>query len=359
MKKVLFLTNIPSPYRVEFFNGLSKYCDLTVLYQKAKSDERDNKWVAKSTQNYNSIILHGKSINTDSALCLEVIKYLKKDQYDHIIICGVASPTEMLAMLYCQAKHIPYSVEGDGAFFSSGNIIKTGLKKKLLSHCNLALATCHEHVKYYLGHGVAPEKIRKYPFSSIHDKDIKIITLQEKEKCKKNLGIKEDYVILAVGQFIHRKGFDLLLRAASSFDRNVGFYLVGGNCTDEYKSILKNEVPYNIHFIEFLSKEELADFYKSADLFVFPTREDIWGLVVNEAMSYGLPVITTKRCNAGLELIKNGKNGYLIDTDNLNELVLAIQKSMNYKFDEKYIYETIHKYTIDTMIEAHKKILKL
>ena len=55
----------------------------------------------------------------------------------------------------------------------------------------------------------------------------------------------------------------------------------------------------NVHFVGFKTKEQLEDYYRAADLFVLPTREDIWGLVVAEAMAYGLGVITTNRCNAG------------------------------------------------------------
>ena len=53
----------------------------------------------------------------------------------------------------------------------------------------------------------------------------------------------------------------------------------------------------------------------ASDLFVLPTREDIWGLVINEAMSFGLPIITTRKCIAGTELITDGENGYLLEAD--------------------------------------------
>lgn len=56
----------------------------------------------------------------------------------------------------------------------------------------------------------------------------------------------------------------------------------------------------------------------AADIFVHPTREDIWGLVVNEAMAKGLPVITTDRCVAGLELIKNESVGRIVPVENID-----------------------------------------
>ena len=79
-----------------------------------------------------------------------------------------------------------------------------------------------------------------------------------------------------------------------------------------------------------LSVRNLKKYYKMADVFVLPTREDIWGLVVNEAMAYGLPVVTTDKCNAGLELIQNGENGYIVSTDNYIELEEGIRKTLDH-----------------------------
>ncbi len=360
MKKILFLTNVPSPYRVEFFNLLAKHCDLTVLYQKKRSDERDDKWSAEATQNYRSIFLKGKSTNTDSAICLDVVKYLKKGVYDQIIICGIASPTEMLAIQHCQLHGIPYAVEGDGAFYEKGNVLKERLKHHLLSHCSLAFSTCHEHSKYYMAYGVKPEKIHKYPFSSIHEQDIKQVTPKQKAAMKEKLHIAEKKMVMTVGQFIPRKGFDLLLEASKGFDEETGVYFIGGQPTSEYEAILKDHPQKDhIHFISFLSKEELVEYYQAADLFVFPTREDIWGLVVNEAMAYGLPVITTTRCNAGLEMVKEGENGYLIPINDIESLKNITNKALCHSFDTSVIYNTIDRYTIEAMVRAHCSILNL
>ena len=76
----------------------------------------------------------------------------------------------------------------------------------------------------------------------------------------------------------------------------------------------------NVHFIDFKNKDILKEYYYVADVFVLPTREDIWGLVINEALAYGLPVITTDKCMAGLEMIEDGKNGYIIPVNSVKKL---------------------------------------
>ena len=138
--------------------------------------------------------------------------------------------------------------------------------------------------------------------------------------------MKESIVIISVGQQIHRKGFDILLRAVNDIGDDIGIYILGGAPNDECQEILEVMSGTKIYFPGKVSKDKLKEYYTAADIFVFPTRYDIWGYPVNEAMSYGLPIITTMQCNAGLELIERGVNGYLVEAENINELQKYILK---------------------------------
>lgn len=75
--KILWLTNVPSPYRVDFFNELGKSCELTVLFEKRTSDERNKSWQNYKFLNFTGVFLNGKSVNTDTAICPGVVKYVK------------------------------------------------------------------------------------------------------------------------------------------------------------------------------------------------------------------------------------------------------------------------------------------
>ena len=113
-----------------------------------------------------------------------------------------------------------------------------------------------------------------------------------------------------------------------------------------------------LHFIGFQSKEELKKWYQAADAFVLPTREDIWGLVINEAMAQGLPIITTDKCIAGLELVKEGENGYIVPVDNIKFLGKTLNKIFTqdyYKMGQKSL-ELILNYTIENMTRCHKEV---
>ena len=95
----------------------------------------------------------------------------------------------------------------------------------------------------------------------------------------------------------------------------------------------------------------------AADLFCFPTREDIWGLVINEAMGYGLPILTTNRCNAGIEMVKDNLNGYIIPVENVNDIVqktamILSNEDLQARMGRESI-KTVRKYTIESMSNAH------
>lgn len=357
--KVLFLTNIPSPYRVDFFNELGKYCDLTVLYERKKADDRE--WLNKKSINYKSIFLNGIKKGNDTALCLGVIKYLSQ-KFDHIIIGGYSTPTGMLAILYLRFINKEYILNCDGGFIRKDEKnVNYELKKYFISRANCYLSTGKVCTDYLLYYGAEKNKIHFYPFTSLYEKDIleRTLSVDEKELLKSELDIHDKKIVICVGQMIHRKGIDILLNAASNVSNDVIFYIVGGKPTEEYKKIINNLNLKNVRFLDFMQKNILFKYYQIADLFVLPTREDIWGLVINEAMANGLPIITTNKCVAGEELIN--QNGILIESEDVESLSNNINKIL---FDDLLQKEyannslqIIRNFTIENMASRIYQIL--
>ena len=356
--KILWLTNIPSPYRVKFFNELGKKCDLTVVFEKRSSSERDESWKKFQSDNFKTIFLSGKSIGVAEAVCFSVVKYISKE-YDHIVVTNYADPTGIIAIMYMKSRRIHYEIEGDGAFPILNSVMKRYIKKFILSKADLYFSTAQMHDEYYVINGVSKERIVRYPFTSICRNEIieHPIRAEVKKRLKEQLNIKEQYMILAVGQFIYRKGYDNLIEAASYLNENYGIYIVGGKEPEEYIKMVRKLKCKNVHFVDFKKSEELDKYYKAADVFVHPTREDIWGLVVNEAMAKGLPVITTNKCIAGLEMVKNNVNGTIGDVDDIRYLTTAIKQCCDEK--ENYAIKAIgtaKQYTIENMALCHLKI---
>jgi len=363
MKRVLFLTNYPSPYRVHFFDELGKYMDVTVLYSDRVEDmkHRNASWFEEGEHGFRAVRLTPKLRVGRRYLCFDVLPWLKQD-FDKIVVCGYSSPTAVLAMAWLRLHRIPFYMEVDGGLIRQDGKLKHFVKKSLVCLANQWLSTGVHTTKYLVHYGAKEEHVIHYPFSSLYEKDIleSVPTQEEKKAYRMMLGIEEKHMILAIGQFIHRKGFDVLLQAAKELDRNVGIYIVGGETTDEYRKLREELGLYNVHFLSFQKKERLALLYKAADLFVLPTREDIWGLVINEALAYGLPTITTDRCVAGLELIEDGINGYVVpvgDEKVLAEKIQAVLASDMEKMGRASL-EKVRPYTLENMARTHVAIFE-
>lgn len=364
MKRVLFLTNFPSPYRVHFFDELGKYLDVTVLYSDRMEDitHRNAQWFEAGQGGFHPVQLKQTAKIRDEFLCMDVISWLNKE-FDAIVIGGYSSPTAILAMAWLRLRRIPFYMEVDGGLVRQESKWKFLVKKTLVSMADRWLSTGFHTTRYLVHYGAKEDRVQNYPFSSLYEKDILEAALcpEEKGALRRELGLPEKHVVLAIGQFIHRKGFDVLLHAAQSLPKDVGIYIVGGEATEEYRK-LREELGLqdNVHFLGFQKKERLAEFYKAADLFVLPTREDIWGLVINEALAYGLPAITTDRCVAGLELIEDGVNGYVVPVENadaLAEKIAAVLSDDLQRMGEASLRK-IRPYTLENMAKTHAEIFE-
>ena len=363
MKRVLFLTNYPSPYRVRFFDELGKRMDVTVLFADRIEDKkhRNAGWYVPSAGSFRSVQLKKTLTVKSNSLCLEVRKWLTKD-FDHIVVCGYSNPTVILAMAYMRLKKIPFWMEVDGGLIRQDAPWKHRLKSMLVGCPDSWLSSGRSTTKYLAHYGAEEEKIFEYPFTSLEEKDLlpAITAPEEKAALRQELGIGEKYCLLAIGQFIHRKGFDVLLKAAAQLPKDAGVYLVGGEPTEEYIALRQELGLDNVHFLGFQNKQTLVKFYRAADVFVLPTREDIWGLVINEAMAYGLPVITTDRCVAGLELVEDGVNGYIVPVRDVEALAEKMNRILEQDLPAmgRASLEKIRPYTIENMAKVHEDIFE-
>ena len=336
MKRVLFVTNYASPYRVRFFDELGKYLNVTVLFSDRAElkKHRSANWFVEGEGRFRKVQLSKRVATMGSSdLCRDVIDWIEQD-FDAIIVCGYSSPTVMLAMAYMRLHKIPFYMEVDGGLIREDSRLKYQFKKRLVSSASHWLSTGDATTRYLVHYGAKAENVYTYPFTSLQETDI--------------------------GQFIHRKGFDVLLRAAASMPPETGVYIVGGEPTEEYLQLRDQLKLTNVHFVGFKKKEELALYYQAADVFALPTREDIWGLVINEAMAYGLPVVTTDKCVAGLELVENGVNGYIVPVDNHTALAEKINAifSADYQKMGGASLEKIRPYTIENMAKVHVDIFE-
>lgn len=361
--KVLFLTNIPSPYRVDFFEELAGYCELTVLYELPNARDRELSWLKREgSGKYEAVYLKPVIRQTSSAWCPSVCRYLERGKYDIVVVGVYSTPTGMHAIWHLKRKKIPYMISCDGGFVpQQENKLKYRLKKYLLTGACGYLSsgeTADAYLKYYDAVG---ESVYRYPFTSLHEEDIadRPVPAEEKMRIRERLGIGEKKVILSVGSFIFRKGFDILLKVAFEMNDQYGIYIVGGTATEEYLRITEEYGLKRVHFLPFMQRSLLKQYYEAADVFAFPTREDIWGLVINEAMAAGLPVVTTDRCAAGRELLDAE---WIVPVEDAHALAGAVMRLLeDDALREEVSRENLEKigaYTIENMARVHGEIFE-
>lgn len=363
MKRILFITNIPSPYRVSFFGELGKSVDLTVLYADDQADHttRSAEWFIQGQGNYRSVFLKKRVLKVgEDSLCLDVIHWLKQD-FDHVILGMYSSPTTMLAMLWMKLHGKPFWLEVDGGLIRQDSRVKYLVKRMLVSAPSGWISSGKYTTKYLVHYGAKEDRVVEYPFTSLWEADIlkSVPTAEEKRRLRETLGMGEEKIALYVGRFLPEKGMDDLLEAAPALDRNIGIWFVGGEPTKEHLEFCREHDLSNVHFEGFRKKDALLDIYKAADLLVLPTKSDVWGLVINEAMACGLPVVTTDQCVAGLELIRDGENGYVTsvnDRDAMVEKIHAVLRGDHTRMGENAL-ETIRYYTFENMARRHVEFL--
>lgn len=364
--RVLFLTNIPSPYRIDFFNELGKCCDLTIVFEGRTATDRDKGWKTSTFQNFKAIFLKGVRTKSDQFFCPGIIKVIKRG-FDHIIVGGYSTPTGMLAIEYMRFRAIPFWIEADGGMISQDSGIKYRIKKHFISAANGWISSGKVTTEYFVHYGADRNKIYTYPFTSLKAEDIAIDVpnIKEKEYLRNKLNLRNK-VVLTVGRFSYMggygKGFDVLLKAMQFVPNEYSLYIVGDEPTEEFLQMKEKLGVKNVFFINFKTKEELKEYYKAADVFCLQTRGDVWGLVINEAMANGLPVITTDRCVAGLELVENDVNGYIVPVENSKILAEKIGYVLENDDVRKKMarnnLEKIKDWTIENMAAIHYEIIR-
>ena len=182
-------------------------------------------------------------------------------------------------------------------------------------------------------------------------------------KYKKELGFIDKKLVIAVGRFIPLKQYDVLLKACENMPGDYELLLIGeGEERACYESIIERLSIKNVRILDFMLPDELKKYYYAADLFVHTSSTETWGLVINEAMAKGVPVIATNHCVAGVELIREGIDGYIIDVgavDVLKEKIINILSDDALKGEMmKNVLNRIAPYTFERQAEIHNEIFK-
>lgn len=347
MKRVLYLTNIEVPYRVIFFNALSTQCDLTVMYERRKSRNRDSNWSNAIRKYFAVEYLDGRTIGNEYGFSFRIISLLRKN-WDVVIIGCYNSKVQMLAMAYMKTCGIPYIINIDGEPFI-GTGIKACIKKFILKGA-YAYLTAGVKAGDSLKAAIGSKTISSYFFSSLTKDEI---------VNHANSHVKREEFILVVGQYFDYKGMDVAFKVAS-MDKSNHYKFIGmGTRTDIFIHDM-GEIPQNIEIIPFLQKNELEMEYQKCAMLLLPTRQECWGLVVNEAASFGTPIVSTWGSGAAVEIISDMYPQYLAppgDADSLLACVYNCRANDNKEYSA-YLKRISEQYTIERNVKVHLNVIE-
>ncbi len=135
---------------------------------------------------------------------------------------------------------------------------------------------------------------------------------------------------LFCGQMIARKGVDVLLDAFRQLDTRAELLLVGREAElPEMLQGLPDDVQRRIRYAGFQAPEALPDYFAQADVFVLPSRYDGWGVVVNQALGAGLPVLCSEMVGAGFDLVEPEGNGLKFPPNSADALAMCMRRLLD------------------------------
>lgn len=345
--KILYLTNIHNPYRDRFFEQLGRQCDLTVLFESRTDSARDSSWFEnKHADFYKEIYLTNSFPNA----LREMLKLVGGGFFLVIVGC-YNSPLQMIAINYMRRKGIRYVVNSDGAVFECRSRLKRTIRYHVLNGADGYLTAGKTSVPGLRCITGLSAKVFSYPFSSIDERTIASLHPE--------LYVRDQNRVLVVAQFLEYKGVDVLLDAIPQLPDNLTFRLIGsGPKAEQLVTDVQSRFLINVEVVSFLEPEELFGEFLSAGLLVLPSRQECWGLVINEAAVCGCPIVSTWGAGAAVEFLSHDYPQYLAEPGSSDSLALAMLRFLERPDFEKRAYsnflrEKAADYTIERMTAAH------
>jgi glycosyltransferase involved in cell wall biosynthesis len=162
--------------------------------------------------------------------------------------------------------------------------------------------------------GAKPERMKLLPYFCDGGR-FRNAAATDIQAVRERFGLAGKKVFLFSGQLIERKGADVLIDAfnrAAANRSDLALLVLGDG---PMRQALESKAKAGVHFAGHVAQSELPAFFRAADVFVFPSRHDGWGVVLNEACAAGLPIVTTSAVGAAHDLVKDGWNGFVVPRD--------------------------------------------
>ncbi len=339
--RVVILTEIIAPYRIPVFNALARQegLDLHVMFL-AETDAALRQWrVYKDEIHFSYQVLPSWRLRVGKwgVLLNRGLWSALNEANPHAVLCGGYNyPSSWEALWWTRQRKVRFVLwsESNRHDQRSGRTWVEGLKKFFLRHCDAFVVPGKASFAYLQDLGASAESIFTAPnavdnayFAAAAEK-----AGAQESLYRQRLGLPTR-VILSAGRLVPEKGiFDLLeayAKLESGLRAKLGLVFAGdGVSRRELVQRSRLISPGVVCFPGFAQREDLAVLYSLADSLVLPTHSDPWGLVVNEAMVCGLPIIATRVAGCVPDLVEEGWNGWVVPPRDPESLAAAIRSLM-------------------------------
>jgi len=267
---------------------------------------------------------------------LDIIRETAFGRYDVIWIHGYAHPNAWLVAIASFLSGTKVLIREEQTLLDGRPWHKLVLKSimlRLLFKFTYGLYIGENNRQYFEHYGMRSSRL--FPSRYCVDNDFFRKKAEEMAPLKKDIrsgfGISDDSpVILFAGKFIEKKQPLLLIEAFARLRREMPCWLLfagDGPLREAMEDwIYRQNVP-GVVFSGFLNQTEIPRAYAAADIFVLPSGYmETWGLVVNEAMNFSLPVVVTDKVGCAADLVRDGWNGYVVNHRSVDALKSALER---------------------------------
>jgi glycosyltransferase involved in cell wall biosynthesis len=311
MYDYVIITHIPVFYKVNLYNEMAKKLNIFVIFVSDNTNEnRSSDFIKTKDIEFKYLILSEGNFQSRGQLknIQKLRKIINDLEYKRLLVSGWDLIEFWFLVLTKYKKRNCMALEST-VMESSTKGLKGLLKKIFLSRVSVVFASGDLHKDLLLE--------LNYTGQINITKGVGIIN---KPICTQNITEYQKRFIF-VGRLSKVKNLEILITIFNKL-KDYKLTIIGTGEDEQYLKNISNE---NIIFKGSIKNEEIKNIYKENDIFILPSVSEPWGLVVEEALYFGLPVIVSQNCGA-VELVENERNGYIIKPDDIKNIKNVILK---------------------------------
>jgi glycosyltransferase involved in cell wall biosynthesis len=338
--KLAFVFGKALPYRTAFFHTLSQKYDidffLTNMDESHSIREPPLRYLRYHCLSLPFLTHYGSYGYDHPSLPITLGFQLVKKKYDVIISKGIGTAATYISFLVSKILRKPFILWDETWYYppTLARTIVMPLFQRIAKGADAIIVPGSKAQEFFISLNVNRNRL----FIAPNACEKQVVNLQNLATQKKMLKLENQRVVLYFGRLIKRKGCQFLLKAFAQLQNefNDATLIIAGD--GPYKNALKDLCKIlkvtNVHFLGYVKEEDKAAIHSLAQVLIVPSirtpmTAEIWGIVLNEAMSLGKPVIATDAVGAAYDLIEEGINGFIIKERDVPSLYRAISKILS------------------------------